>query len=508
MTLAVFTSAKAQEVETLVMPGEVIASHADIEADCSTCHKMFDKDAQRQLCLDCHEEIAEDVSTPRGYHGLQPDVSGIQCAACHTDHKGRDAVIAILDEESFDHSFTDFELAGAHRESDCADCHTAEDKHREAPSECAACHDDDSPHRDTMSTDCASCHTPSDWADSEFDHDTTNYPLVGKHREAACLNCHTDQTFPAPPADCYSCHRNDDAHNGRSGQQCESCHNPTDWHDSSFDHVRDTNFPLEGSHSTLACGDCHSENPFEDEMNKECVACHLEDDAHDTHHGDNCATCHASTEWAEPTFDHGRDTDYLLTGGHEQVACADCHVEPVFETKLSTDCDSCHLEDDPHDGTSSMRCESCHTEVNWQDPVFFDHDLTQFPLHGVHLDNECGDCHATQAFAATEHACISCHHDDDPHRGYFPERCDSCHTPVAWDLWTFDHDLQTDFLLEGAHTEVACGDCHRSPLEKMQTLNGSCGSCHKTDDDHDRSFGPDCGRCHTSESFKEVRSLQ
>ena len=508
MTLTVVTSAQGQDIETLVMPGEVIAGHADIEAECSSCHKMFDKGAQRELCMDCHEEVALDVNAPSGYHGLYPEAVNVQCSVCHTDHAGRDADIVILDENNFDHSFTDFELAGAHRENECSDCHAAGEKHREAPGDCVACHDTESPHEETMGGDCASCHEPTDWADGQFDHGTTDYPLIGKHDEAACLDCHADHTFPAPPTDCYSCHKEDDAHDGRSGQQCGNCHNPSDWNDSSFDHVRDTDFPLEGTHATLACGDCHSDNPFEDEMNTDCVACHLEDDAHEGNHGDKCDTCHESTEWTAAIFDHGRDTNFQLAGRHTEIACADCHVEPVFEVKPSTSCESCHQDDDPHEGTSSMQCESCHTEVNWQDPVFFDHDLTRFPLHGVHAENECEDCHTTQAFATTERNCTACHQDDDPHRGYFPERCDSCHTPVAWDLWTFDHNLQTDFLLEGAHIDVACEDCHRGPLEKMQILNGNCGSCHKTDDDHDGEFGSDCGRCHTADSFKEVRSLQ
>jgi len=512
MTIAVLTSAEtsAQDIETVLMPGEVIAGHAKVEPECSSCHAMFNKSAQRQLCMDCHEDVAADIDESIGYHGLHPDASNDKCASCHTDHVGRDAEVVILVEDDFDHSLTDFELVDAHLEAKCGDCHAEDEKHREAPSDCVDCHRDEKPHKDTMDDDCASCHQSTEWADAQFDHDATEFPLLGTHQEAACLDCHEDRTFPNPPTNCFGCHEADDSHDGRSGQQCQNCHNPTDWHDSSFDHARDTEFLLEGKHAAAACGDCHSENPFEDEMDRACVSCHLEDDAHDKHRGDQCDSCHVSTEWEERFFDHDVHTDYKLLGGHKdvEVACNDCHVEPIFDVELKTSCDSCHLDDDPHEGTLGTQCESCHTEVNWQDPVFFDHDLTRFPLHGVHEEQECDSCHATQAFASEERGCVSCHGEDDPHKGNFQDRCDACHNPVAWNIWTFDHDVQTDFPLDGAHVDVACDACHRSSLEKIKSIDGSCRHCHRPDDIHDGEFGPDCGRCHTSETFTEVRTLQ
>ena len=508
MATFTFADASAQDIETLVMPGNVIEGHAEIEAECSSCHVMFDKAGQRQLCMDCHEDVSADIAASLGYHGRHPDASNDKCASCHTEHEGRDAEVVILDEDIFDHQFTDLELLGAHLEAECADCHVEDNKHRDTKSDCVGCHLDEKPHEDTMDDDCASCHKPTEWADAKFDHETTDYPLLGKHQEAACLDCHEDRTFPEPPATCFGCHEADDAHDGRSGNKCETCHNPTDWHDSSFDHNRDTDFRLEGKHSEAACGDCHSENPFEDEMDKSCASCHLEDDAHDKHRGDQCDTCHVSVAWEEPTFDHNVDTDYELLGGHTGIACNDCHVDPIFEVELSTSCDSCHLDDDPHEGVLGTQCESCHTEVNWQDPVFFDHDLTRFPLHGKHEQQECDGCHTSQAYTNESVDCVSCHRDDDTHKGNMGDGCDACHNPVAWEFWSFDHDLQTDFPLDGAHVEVGCNDCHRVPLAKIKAVDGSCRDCHRPDDVHDGEFGADCGRCHTADSFKEVRSLQ
>jgi hypothetical protein len=499
----------AQDIETLVMPGEVIIGHADLESECSSCHKLFDKEGQRQLCLDCHEEVAGDVEQGHGFHGLRAEVQNEQCSSCHTEHEGRDAIVVILDEDIFDHRFTDFELEGTHAEAACEDCHTSGERHRETHSECVDCHRDVEPHQDRMGTQCVTCHQPTEWLDAEFDHGTTEYPLLGKHLETACLDCHEDRTFPEPPTTCFDCHAEDDTHNGRSGNDCANCHNPTDWNDSSFDHLRDTEFELLGRHSELSCGDCHSENPFEDTMDKNCTSCHLEDDEHDKHNGGQCDACHSSGgDWAQSFFSHDRDTDYKLLGGHLEVACNDCHVEPIFEVELTTTCESCHLDDDSHEGSLGTQCESCHTEVNWQDPVFFDHDLSPFPLLGIHADNDCEDCHKTQVFGNTESQCVSCHQDDDPHRGNFDDQCGACHNPVGWDKLTFDHNLQTDFALTGAHLEVACDDCHRSPLDKMKAGGKNCGSCHRASDLHDGEFGPDCGRCHSADSFSEVRLVQ
>jgi hypothetical protein len=507
--LACFTSqtAAAQTIESLVMPGEVIQGHADIETECASCHKRFDRSAQSGLCLDCHEDVANDTNAGIGFHGRSTEVADSACATCHTDHAGRSADILGLDEATFDHALTDFELLGKHLDVACADCHEPGGKRRNAPGECSDCHSDDDVHEGNLGTKCGDCHNPSDWTDSTFDHDATDFPLVGKHRDVECRDCHDDQAHQDTPTACFACHRDDDVHEGRTGQECENCHNPTDWNDSSFNHTRDTDFELLFKHAELACGDCHSDDPFEDEMDMACSSCHLEDDEHDGHRGDQCDTCHASNAWPEPFFDHDTDTDYKLLGGHREVACIDCHVEPVFEVELLTSCDSCHLDDDPHEGTLGTQCSDCHNETVWTDAPFFDHDLVSFPLLGEHANSECDSCHETQHFADTSSKCVNCHRDDDSHKGLFEENCESCHNPVAWDLWLFDHNVRTNFLLDGAHLDVACNECHRGSFASMRKTGGRCADCHRSDDIHDGEFGADCGRCHGDSSFKEVRSL-
>ncbi len=433
-------TANAQNIESLVSPGRLVSSHAEVESECSSCHKRFRRSEQKALCIGCHEDVGDDLRSETGYHGKFGDARTNQCAACHTDHEGRGADIVGLNESTFDHLYTDFELLGKHLDALCVDCHEPSAKHRDATGTCIDCHQEDDVHRDSLGSGCVDCHNPTAWEDAEFDHDVTDYPLVGHHLETACLDCHEDPTYLGAPTECYACHKADDAHDGRSGNECGVCHSPIDWDDTSFDHGRDTEFPLEGSHGQLTCNDCHSEDPFADEMDRTCVACHLDDDV--------------------------------------------------------------------HDGKQGKQCQDCHNETNWEEAPYFAHDLTSFPLLGEHDNIECESCHDTQVFTDTASDCFACHREDDVHDGRFAEDCGSCHNPVAWDLWLFDHNTQTDFLLNGAHVDVACDDCHRGSFTSMRNKGNSCGGCHRSDDVHDGEFGPACGRCHSDSSFKDVRSLQ
>jgi len=508
LTVITVGEANAQGLELLVEPGDVIEGHEEIESEGASCHKSFDKAAQTGLCLDCHEDIDGDIDSLQGFHGKSHDIPGEQCASCHTDHEGRRADIIGLNEATFDHLLTDFELLGKHADAECTGCHVADVPYREAPQECSSCHIEDDVHGGALGEQCADCHTSVSWTDATFDHDSTNFPLLGRHRETECSGCHEDQTHQNTPTTCYACHANDDIHEGRSGEQCGDCHNPTSWTDTSFDHARDTDFPLVGRHDQLTCNDCHSDDPFRDALQTQCVACHSDDDSHSGHNGDDCGACHSNDNWSEIQFDHQRDTAFALNGAHQSITCDSCHIEPIYEIAPGDTCESCHAEDDVHDGTQGTECATCHIESSWAEVPFFDHSLTMFPLLGEHENLECTSCHETQVFSDADVACASCHLEDDPHEEIFANDCESCHNPVAWDLWMFDHNLATSFPLQGAHIDVSCNSCHRSSISTMQRVGSSCGDCPRADDIHDGEFGFDCGRCHNDQSFRDVRSLQ
>ncbi len=505
-------SAQFEALERVVMPGPVISGHAEYESECESCHARFSRGRQRDLCLDCHTEIAEDFATSTGFHSLSPDIdSDTHCAECHSEHNGRDADIVGLVVDEFDHDFTDFPLRDSHLEPVCDDCHTqAAPFHDVAGTQCFDCHAEDDQHMGNLGNECADCHRETEWADAFYDHETSSgYALTGSHADIDCVSCHVDEVYVETPTECVGCHRDDDTHMGTNGPECQDCHRTTEWADSLFDHFDRTGFALTGGHFDVDCESCHTGNKFEVALSTECYDCHAEDDAHDGINGTACADCHQVTVWTEVLFDHERDADFALNGAHADIECASCHVEPVADALPATDCYGCHADDEPHELQLGEDCAACHAELEWTQDVRFDHDFTIFPLLGRHDEIACEDCHATPAFHDADEECIDCHLEDDAHEARLGRECADCHAPIDWTLWSFDHNARTDFRLEGAHESLQCESCHRTPAPDGQiALSQSCASCHRSDDVHRGEFGNDCAECHTSVSFADLRTLQ
>jgi hypothetical protein len=499
----------ALEIEKLVMPGPVIAAHAKFETDCRSCHVAFAKARQNALCLDCHEEVAKDLKAAVGFHGKSPNVVKADCASCHTDHQGRSADIVLLDKDTFDHRLTDFPLHGAHQGVACGDCHGPEKLHREASSQCSACHRPDDVHKGELGEKCATCHNEQDWrsAVTTFDHArSTKYPLLGGHVGVACGLCHADRTFKSTPTACIDCHRDNDVHAGRNGSDCASCHSVQTWKTQTFNHARETDFPLLGEHARVTCVACHTSGDFKAPVKRDCVGCHSGDDSHKGLNGGKCADCHVPDRWSQVNFDHARSTTFPLLGAHQDVACLGCHTGPVYTVRTETACVACHARDDAHARQLGTECGTCHTPVSWTEQVAFDHDLTRFPLIGLHTVVPCEACHVSKDFKGTASGCIDCHAEDDTHKGQLGPTCAACHTPNAWNLWSFDHARQTDFALDGAHDALQCVACHTRPVADKIQLSTRCADCHRRDDVHRGAFGQDCSRCHSTIAFSRPRS--
>lgn len=555
-------------LERLVSPGELSRHHQNLESNCGACHETFNKAAQQAKCLDCHKDVQWDIRNQRGYHGRAPDARGVDCKVCHKEHEGRNAIIVRLDEKTFDHRFTDMPLLGAHARAACADCHKPGVKHAKTPTDCVSCHKADEPHKGQLGTACATCHVVSTWKTVSFDHDTTQFPLKGQHAVQPCMSCHVDQTWKGLargcvschakddahegklgrdcaschnetgwkvqgfnhaqtgfalvgrhaaakcqschvrnvtdplPRDCNGCHQKDDAHKGRNGAACADCHTPRDWKAVTFDH-RKTDFPLLGKHAQVKCESCHTRPVKEWSPPLDCNGCHQKDDTHKGLLGPVCKDCHAETGWTQVRFEHARDTGFALNGKHSTVACAACHLEPTHVKVPPNSCIGCHRDDDPHKRQLGDGCGSCHNEVDWKTSVRFDHGLTDFPLLGKHASVKCADCHATPAFLDADPGCVSCHRKDDRHAGRLGPNCSSCHSPVDWARWRFDHSTQTDFPLTGRHRDVTCEGCHKTATDNP-AISDRCISCHAADDKHRGSFGANCERCHTTSSFRDA----
>src|SRR5690606_26153421 len=132
---------------------------------------------------------------------------------------------------------------------------------------------------------CEACHTAEGWDTLRdplaFDHDgDTGFPLLGRHRQAACRSCHFDLRFDRPdltPDACASCHL--DVHQGQLGADCQQCHTTQDFHlVKGLEIHAGTAFPLTGSHLQVACEACHAERSEEhtsELQSRENLVCRL-----------------------------------------------------------------------------------------------------------------------------------------------------------------------------------------------------------------------------------------
>jgi hypothetical protein len=391
-------------------------------------------------------------------------------------------------------------LAEAHAklQSKCANCHTSFSQGAQ-PELCLACHKDVNADiaansgyhgrsAEAKALQCAHCHSDHEGRDfplisfdkEVFDHGQTDYALDGVHATLPCESCHEPgKKYREAPLDCVGCHKADEPHKGALGTDCAKCHNSRAWTDTSpFDHSK-TSFPLVGNHAKVACAACHQDQVYKG-LPLTCIGCHRIQDVHQGRFGEKCETCHMVTRWTEVRFNHDTDTRFALTGAHKEAGCNDCHLPGVDHTKLSTDCVSCHRKDDAHAGQLGTACETCHDATDWRQDVRFDHDLTTFPLIGLHVLVPCEGCHLDTTFNRIAETCISCHAKDDVHQKSLGEDCAGCHNPNGWAYWIFDHDRQTRFELTGQHAGLVCVACHALGSDARQQ-DAKCDACHTTE---------------------------
>ncbi|MGE0142736.1 MAG: hypothetical protein AB7I19_12725 [Planctomycetota bacterium] len=271
---------------------------------CAHCHDPSHEYSQRfadrraERCDHCH----------RDPHAGQFDIAAMpaDCRRCHAPLR---FVPPAFDGEA--HASTAFPLRGAHRGVACNDCHVETPEgtrgFRGTSSNCVACHSDihhgqfdgegdalvlDGRH------DCARCHDESGFRAlrSEFDHARwTGYELAPAHRSAACTDCH-GRSADAPPGSrslgkaptaCADCHQDPHAgqfaRDGRTATDCARCHTAqSTFGTPTFDHDRDSRFPLDGEHRQLECSACHTKTRTADgasvtryrPLGTDCRDCH------------------------------------------------------------------------------------------------------------------------------------------------------------------------------------------------------------------------------------------
>ena len=363
---------------------------------------------------------------------------------------------------------------------------------------------------DAGTSECKTCHTDHKGRavdivqfDAEtFNHAFSDFELKGAHKSAPCSGCHAKgEKFRKAKHTCNECHQKDDAHKGALGKECASCHSEEEWRKpKTFDHTK-TKFPLTGTHKDVQCAVCHAGERYKD-IPHSCNDCHKIQDVHGGKFGAKCETCHATSKWTAISFDHGKATKFPLNGAHKVAKCTSCHKGVIADEKLPKLCVGCHKATDPHKGQLGQRCENCHNETSWRQKVKFDHDVTAFPLIGLHAAVPCEECHQTTAYKDTPKACPACHKDNH-HEGKLGPACQRCHNPNGWLLWRFNHDRETKFPLTGAHAGLQCHACHATRADAKVIAPTTCFSCHGNDDVHRGSFGRACEKCHSTTSFRE-----
>jgi hypothetical protein len=438
--------------------------------------------------------------------------------------------------EAFDHGQTDYDLDGKHLDLECQTCHTkalivAEDiliyaQSRETANvltntflglgtDCADCHADVH-HEEFHDQSCQECHSTEGWlkARDDFDHTKeTDFSINGAHLEVICEDCHTAvqlsvgeftvQRFSGLEFDrCTACH--EDKHEGAFGQDCLECHTENSFKvtlgPDGFNH-NTTRYPLVGEHQQVDCAVCHTQKGQFQLITSfdECSDCHTdyhEGAFNNSEQNPSCEQCHSSKGFLPSLFglqEHS-DTRFPLDGSHLAQPCIFCHEQddkPIYHW-ISLECETCH--DSAHGDQFSEYlvygngCEACHQTSDWSD-LRFDHQETEMPLINKHGEISCESCHkATDGVIQYEYldsSCQSCH--EDVHVAQFEGNdCEVCHETSSWNISVFDHTNQSQFLLDGQHADLACGQCHKFEPAistiRFKPVAHECQDCHNFGD--------------------------
>jgi hypothetical protein len=310
----------------------------DREINCQDCHPISFRNFDPVLCENCHLEIN------RSFTDLHSSIYSMDCLSCH------DGLETI--NSSFDHSQASFVLNGKHSQISCDACHSGSedlDAFFDTPELCFECHLEDDIHLGFLGVQCQNCHQPTGWLPGLYDHTLTGFFLKDAHANLPCSDCHTDLTFQGQSPDCFSCHKDDEPHQGEFGTDCTICHSATTWTEIHFDHA--------GPYSSN-CSYCHQK------------------DSPINHYQAQCSACHITSAWLPATFNHA------AVG--------------------ATDCQSCHIQDRPANHFAGQ-CSICHSTSRWK-PANFNHT---FPITHGGAGGSCSKCHTTSNYYA--YTCYQCH---------------------------------------------------------------------------------------------------
>jgi len=512
-------------VSSQISPGDLSKSHANLEgvSNCTQCHSVGNK-VTREKCLACHKDIKAEIDAHKGFHSSK-EVGQKNCAVCHSDHHGRNFDMVRLNKRLFNHNLTGFVLKGEHAKQECAKCHKPEfikdpvlkkraGTYLGLSQNCLSCHEDY--HQGKLSSKCAECHNFNSWKNATgFDHSKTKFPLLGKHRNVKCLDCHKFEILNGKKfqrfnglqfSNCTACH--EDVHKNKFGQDCKRCHTEESFFFNksmkTFNHDK-TDFKLIGEHRQVDCKECHKSGKMTDPIkHDQCQDCHKDYHKDEFKHRDgtkpDCNQCHTNDGFTPSSFTIERhNKKFKLEGAHLATSCAACHKKEGAWTfrKMGKRCVDCHKNE--HEGQIEDKfmpdkdCSICHNVFNWK-KITFDHDKTGYKLEGEHANTACSECHygknekgvRTQQFKGLTKECSSCH--KDSHAGQFEvegkTNCARCHGFDKFENSKFEHNTSR-FKLDGAHAKVKCEECHKPVMDnkgkyiQYKFNDIACVTCHK-----------------------------
>jgi nitrate/TMAO reductase-like tetraheme cytochrome c subunit len=252
--------------------------------DCEKCHTSgsYTKALKFSRCADCHADYHEKQFQK---NGISPD-----CADCHSVNGFSPSFYSIEK-----HNQLGFALEGAHMATPCLACHKTSEKwnFKITNNRCVTCHENI--HKNILDekympeSDCKGCHSVEMWDEILFDHNKTNFQLLGKHTQVDCRSCHFKkvdekeiQQFSNLAESCENCH--EDVHFNQfevlEKNDCERCHTFSNWSPDKFNH-NNARFKLDGKHEDLQCIACHKPT---DNLIRNYVVYKFEDIS--------CASCH------------------------------------------------------------------------------------------------------------------------------------------------------------------------------------------------------------------------
>lgn len=361
---------------------------------------------------------------------------------------------------------------------------------------------------------------------SRFDHLTTGFELLGRHRDLPCEACHVNAVFRGTPRDCVACHGANTAVRATARpsshilttDRCGACHTPAAWVPAvNFDHTQ-----------TLgSCSSCHN-NVQAQGKGVGHIATGLE-----------CNACHDTLGWAGALFNHagitsgcaschnginapGMPVNHIPTAG---APCEDCHSTTEFTTfdgavmdhavVASMPCSTCHeagksfagippvttRPPPPHPATGE--CSNCHTTANWgANNMPANHiplpaadagncalchsnqsDFSVYVMNHVNISSNCAQCHgAGLAFANMAPPTLKEIPSNHIPVGGAP--CEDCHSPAQFT--TFDGSTMDHAVV----ASTPCTSCHEAGLSFPGTpvvttrpplphpTTGNCANCH------------------------------